>query len=254
MADALKGKVAVITGGAQGVGLGIAREFVEQAATVVITGRRQAPLDDAVASLGPRSSGVVADVSRLADMEALYRTVMERHGRLDAVVANAGVGDSAPLGSITEKQFDHIFGINVKGVLFTVQPALKLLPRGGTVVIIGSTASIQAQPAMSLYGGDKAAIRQFVRGWIQDVKGSGVRINVLSPGAVDTPSLRTALAGALGADQVDAKVKSMGEGNPLGRLADPREIGRVAVFLSSAASSFITGVELFADGGMAQTG
>ena len=169
-------------------------------------------------------------------------------------MANAGVGDSAPLGSITEKQFDHIFGINVKGVLFTVQPALKLLPRDGTVVIIGSTASIQAQPAMSLYGGAKAAIRQFVRGWIQDVKGSGVRINVLSPGAVDTPSLRTALAGALGADQVDAKVTSMGEGNPLGRLADPREIGRVAVFLSSAASSFITGVELFADGGMAQTG
>jgi NAD(P)-dependent dehydrogenase (short-subunit alcohol dehydrogenase family) len=254
MADALTGKVAVITGGAQGAGLGIAREFVEQAATVVITGRRQAPLDEAVASLGPRSSGVVADVSRLADMEALYMTVMERHGRLDAIVANAGVGDSAPLGSITEKQFDHIFGINVKGVLFTVQPALKLLPRDGTVVMIGSTASIQAQPAMSLYGGAKAAIRQFVRGWIQDVKGSGVRINVLSPGAVDTPSLRTALAGALGADQVDAKVKSMGEGNPLGRLADPREIGRVAVFLSSAASSFITGVELFADGGMAQTG
>jgi NAD(P)-dependent dehydrogenase (short-subunit alcohol dehydrogenase family) len=169
-------------------------------------------------------------------------------------VANAGVGDSAPLGGITEDQFDLIYGVNVKGVLFTVQEALPLLPADGTVVIIGSTASVQALPGMSLYSGAKAAVRALVRGWIQDIKGSGVRINVLSPGAVDTPSLRIALAGASGADQVDAKVMQMGEGNPIGRLADPREIGKAAVFLCGAASSFITGVELFVDGGMAQTG
>jgi NAD(P)-dependent dehydrogenase (short-subunit alcohol dehydrogenase family) len=154
----------------------------------------------------------------LADMEAAYRQVIERHGHLDAVVANAGVGDSAPLGSITEKQFDFIFGVNAKGVLFTVQAALPLLPAGGTVVIIGSTASIQAGPGMSLYSGSKAAIRASVRSWIQEIKGTGVRINVLSPGAVDTPSLRIALAGALGADQVQAQVNKMGEGNPTGRL------------------------------------
>lgn len=250
----MEGKVAVITGGAQGVGFGIAQEFVEHGATVVLTDLRQEPLDDAVAALGPNSSGIVADVSKLSDMEAMYAEVAAKYGRLDAVVANAGVGDSAPLGSITEKQFDFIFGVNVKGVLFTVQQALPLMRDGGTVVIIGSTASIQPPKAMSLYGGAKAAVRAMVRTWIQDLSGAGVRVNVLSPGAVDTPSLRTALEGASGADQVDALVTKMGEGNPLGRLAHPREMGKAAVFLSSDASSFITGVELFADGGMAQTG
>lgn len=254
MQNSLEGKVAVITGGAQGVGLGIAQEFVTQGARVVITGRRQPQLDEAVAVLGPTSSAIVADVANLTAMEAMYKEVMVRHGRLDVVVANAGVGDQSSLGSITEQQFDHIYDIDVKGILFTVQPALPLLPKDGTIVIIGSTGSIQARPGMSLYCGAKAAIRQIVRGWIQEIKGSGVRINVLSPGAIDTPSLRTALERASGADKVEALVKSMGEGNPLGRLGDAREIGKAAVFLASEASSFITGVELFADGGMAQTG
>ncbi|HEX3611285.1 MAG TPA: SDR family oxidoreductase [Sporichthyaceae bacterium] len=254
MTGALEGEVAVITGGAQGVGFGIAQEFLEAGATVVLTDLKQQRLDTAVAQLGPRSSGIVADVSKRSHMAQMYREVHRRHGRVDAVVANAGVGDSAPLGGITEDQFDLIYGVNVKGVLFTVQEALPLLPADGTVVIIGSTASVQALPGMSLYSGAKAAVRALVRGWIQDIKGSGVRINVLSPGAVDTPSLRIALAGASGADQVDAKVMQMGEGNPIGRLADPREIGKAAVFLCGAASSFITGVELFVDGGMAQTG
>jgi NAD(P)-dependent dehydrogenase (short-subunit alcohol dehydrogenase family) len=247
-------KVAVVTGAARGVGFGIAEEFVANGATVVLTDIEPAELDDAVAKLGRAASGYHADVTNLADMEDMYAEVVSRHGRLDAVVANAGVGDSAPLGTITERQFDFIFSVNVKGVLFTVQAALPHLGSGGTVVIIGSTASIQALYGMSLYGGSKAAIRQFVRGWIQDVKGSGVRINVLSPGAVDTPSLRIALEGASGANQVEAKVREMGDGNPIGRLADPREMGKAAVFLTSDASSFITGVELFVDGGMAQTG
>ncbi len=250
----MDGKVAVITGAQRGVGFGIAEEFIANGATVVITDIDQQGIGEAVAKLGPRSSAIKADVTSLADMEAAYRQVIERHGHLDAVVANAGVGDSAPLGSITEKQFDFIFGVNAKGVLFTVQAALPLLPAGGTAVIIGSTASIQAGRGMSLYSGSKAAIRAFVRSWIQEIKGTGVRINVLSPGAVDTPSLRIALTGALGADQVQAQVTRMGEGNPSGRLADPREMGKAAVFLSSDASSYITGVELFVDGGLAQTG
>jgi NAD(P)-dependent dehydrogenase (short-subunit alcohol dehydrogenase family) len=252
MSKLLEGKVAVITGGGQGVGLGIAQEFVAAGASVVITGRRKEKLDEAVALLGPKSSGIVADVSKLAEMEAMFKEVMARHGRLDTVVANAITNANGPLGTITEEQWDKTFNTNAKGVLFSVQPALPLMKSGGTFVLIGSTASISPPPAMSLYGGAKAAVRCMVRSWIQDIKGSGIRINVLSAGAVDTPSLRSALGSASGADKVDAAVKSMGEGNPLGRLADPREIGKAAVFLASDASSFITGAELFADGGMAQ--
>jgi NAD(P)-dependent dehydrogenase (short-subunit alcohol dehydrogenase family) len=252
MEKSLEGKVAVITGGGQGVGLGIAKEFIAHGASVVITGRHKATLDEAVAVLGPKSTGIVADVSKLTEMEAMFAKVMTRHGRIDTVVANAITNANGPLGTITEEQWDHTFNTNAKGVLFSVQPALPLMKEGGTFVLIGSTASIQPPPSMSLYGGAKAAIRCMVRSWIQDIKGSGIRINVLSAGAVDTPSLRSALGSASGADKVDAAVKSMGEGNPLGRLADPREIGKAAVFLASDASSFITGVELFADGGMAQ--
>jgi NAD(P)-dependent dehydrogenase (short-subunit alcohol dehydrogenase family) len=248
----LEGKVAVITGGAQGVGFGIAQEFIDNGASVVLTGRRRAALDEAVARLGSKSSGVVADVSKLSDMEAMFKEVIDRHGRLDTVVANAITNANGPLGTITEAQWDHTFNTNAKGVLFSIQPALPLMKPGGTIVIIGSTASVSPPPSMSLYGGAKAAIRCMVRCWIQDIKGSGIRINVLCSGAVDTPSLRSALEAASGAARVDAAVKAMGEGNPLGRLADPREIGRAAVFLASDASSFITGVELFADGGMVQ--
>jgi NAD(P)-dependent dehydrogenase (short-subunit alcohol dehydrogenase family) len=254
MAGAMEGKVAVVTGGGRGVGLGIARGFAAEGATVVVTDIAQDLLDGASAELGPRGLALLADVTRLADMERVYAEVHERFGRLDAVVANAGVGDSAKLGSITEKQFDYIFGVNVKGVLFTVQAALPRMQAGGTVVIIGSTASIQAVDAMSVYGGSKAALRAMVRCWIKDIAHSGIRVNMLTLGAIDTWSLRNALEGASGADQVDHLVKQMGEGNPLGRLGQPSEIGKAAVFLSSDASSFVTGAELFADGGMAQTG
>ncbi|MGW4351922.1 SDR family NAD(P)-dependent oxidoreductase [Nocardia sp. NPDC004582] len=252
MAFALDGKIALITGGASGVGLGIAQEFVDEGATVVITDLDRRALDDAVTTIGGRCVGLVADVTRLADMEAAYREIESRYGRVDIVVANAGIGAHAPLGQITEEQFDRTFGVNAKGVLFTVQPALRLLPHGGAVVIIASTATIQPPRGMSLYGGAKAAIRCFVRSWIQDVQGSGVRMNILSPGAVDTESLRGALGMVRTAEEVDAAVRQMGEGNPTGRIADPREIGKAAVFLSSDASSFVTGAELFVDGGMAQ--
>ena len=250
----LDGKVAVITGGAQGVGLGIAQEFVDYGATVIIADINGVTLKEAGATLGPNVTTVVVDVTNLEQMQAMYDDIVARHGRIDAVVANVGAGDSNGVQSITEKQFDFVFGVNVKGVLFTVQPAINLMKDNGTVVIIGSTASIQPPTGMSLYGGAKAALRTMVRAWIQEVRGTGIRINVLSPGAVDTPSLRSALADASGADAVDALVTDMGEGNPLGRLAQPRELGTAAVFLASEASSFITGIELFADGGMAQTG
>ena len=248
----LVGKVAVITGGGQGVGFGIAQEFIEHGASVVITGRRLSVLEEAVALLGPKSSAVVADVTKLAEMEAMFGEAIARHGRLDTVVANAITNANGPLGTITEEQWDHTFNTNAKGVLFSVQPALPYMKDGGTFVIIGSTASVQPPPSMSLYGGAKAAIRCMVRAWIQDIRGSGIRINVLTAGAIDTPSLRSALESASGAEKVDTAVKKMGEGNPIGRLGQPREIGKAAVFLASDASSFITGTELFADGGMAQ--
>jgi NAD(P)-dependent dehydrogenase (short-subunit alcohol dehydrogenase family) len=248
----LKGKVAVITGGGQGVGLGIATEFIERGASVVITGRRKEIIDEAVALLGPKSSGIVADVSKLAEMESMFEEVIKRHGRLDTVVANAVTNANGPLGKITEEQWDHTFNTNAKGVLFSVQPALQWMKKGGTFVIISSTAAVQPPPSMSLYGGAKAAIRCMVRCWIQDIKGSGIRINVLTAGAINTPSLRSALASAAGTDKVDEAVKRMGEGNPIGRLGEPSDIGKAAAFLASDASSFITGIELFADGGMAQ--
>lgn len=252
MSRLVEGKVVVVTGAARGVGFGIAEEFVAQGASVVITDLDQERVDEAVKAIGSSCSGFKADVSKANEMEALYQQVVNRYGRLDAVVANAGIGDHAPLASITEEQFDRTFNINAKGVLFTVQKAIPHMHEGGSIVIIGSTASISPPAGMSLYGGVKAAIRNFVRAWIQDIRESGIRINVLSPGAVDTPSLRSALAAASGPEQVDAAVKSMGQGNPLGRLAGPREMGTAAVFLCSDLSSFVTGVELFVDGGMSQ--
>jgi NAD(P)-dependent dehydrogenase (short-subunit alcohol dehydrogenase family) len=248
----MEGKVAVVTGGNSGIGFAIAQEFVDQGASVVITGRRQDELDEAVTAIGPRCSAVRADVSSSAEMDAMFAEVMSRHGRLDFVVANAASGHHSVLGSITDEEFDLTFNINVRGVLHSVQKALPLLKSGGSITVIGSTASIHPPYGMGLYAGAKAAIRNFLRSWIQDTKGSGIRMNVLSPGAVNTESLRGALAQAFGPDGVDAQIKVMGEGNPIGRIAEPREIAKVVAFLSSDDASFIHGVELFVDGGMAQ--
>jgi NAD(P)-dependent dehydrogenase (short-subunit alcohol dehydrogenase family) len=251
-AQPLEGKVAVVTGAGQGVGFATAQEFLAQGARVWITGLDEAQLEAARAQLGERAAALVADVRDEEAMRAAYRRIVETDGRLDVVVANAVVGDSNPLGEITQAQFDHIFDTNVRGVLNTVQPAVPHLPETGSVVIIGSTASIKGGTGMSLYGGAKAALRSMVRAWIQEVRGTGVRINVLSPGAVDTPSLRSALADALGEDGVPAAVEQMGQQSPLGRLLQPREVAMSIAFLASDASSAITGVELFADGGLAQ--
>jgi NAD(P)-dependent dehydrogenase (short-subunit alcohol dehydrogenase family) len=247
---ALEGKVAVVTGAASGIGFGIAEELVRQGASVVVVDLHREQIDKAVATIGPKALGFVADVSKLSDMEALYAKVKSEYGRLDAVIANAGIGDHGPLGTITEAQFDRTFDVNVKGVLFTVQPAMPLLEKGGAVVIIGSTASEYPPPGMSIYGAAKAAVRNLVRSWIYDVKGSGIRMNVLSPGTVDTLSLRSAMTKALGAERATVAVNAISERSPSGRIGAPREIGTVAAFLCSDAASYVNGVELFADGGL----
>ena len=252
MSHSLEGKVAVITGGTQGIGLAIAKEFAENGAIVVVTGRDQGRLDDAVAQIGPNASGVQADAGSPTAMDAMLKDVKARHGRLDAVVANAVVDDHAPLGKITEEQFDKMIGTNLKGVLFAVQSAVPLMSSGGSIILIGSTASVAPPAGMSIYGAIKAGFHGMVRALIQDVKGTGVRINVLSPGAIDTPSLRKALGTAAGADGVDGLVQSMAQRSPIGRIGEAREIGQVAVFLASDASSYVNGVDLFADGGLTQ--
>ena len=180
MAQPLKGKIAVVTGGTSGIGLAIAKEFVEQGATVALTGLSQSEVDKAASEIGPECRGFEADVSKVDEMEALYQIIQNTCGRLDVVVANAGVGDNAPLGKVTEEQFDKVIGTNLKGVLLTVQSALPLLKSGASVVLIGSTASESAPPSMSLYGATKAGISNFVKTWIKDTSGSGIRFNVLS--------------------------------------------------------------------------
>ncbi|MFL1874192.1 SDR family NAD(P)-dependent oxidoreductase [Hansschlegelia beijingensis] len=246
MSNSLEGKVAVVTGGSTGIGLGIAKRFVSEGATVVITGRRQAELDAAVAEIGPKASAFRADVAVLADLDALYAEVERTHGRIDVLVANAGGGSLAKLGEITEEHFDSTFAINVKGVLFTVQKALPLMRAGGSVIVTGSTTSIMGTEAFSVYSGTKAAIRNFVRSWILDLKGCNIRVNVLSPGPIDTPALRGV------AEQAEGLIDYLTSQVPLGRIGDPDETGKVAVFLASDASSFVNGAELFVDGGMAQ--
>ena len=252
MNQSLASKVAVITGGTAGIGLAIAKEFVAEGATVIVTGRDQKRLDEAVREIGPRGFGVKADSSSLTEMDALLKNVKAKHGRLDTVIANAVQDEHASLGKITEAQFDKMVGVNLKGVLFTIQSAMPLLQSDGTIILIGSTASVAPPAGMSIYGAIKAGFRGMVRALIQDVKGTGVRINILSPGSVDTPSLRRALGKAGGEEKANAIVKSIAERSPVGRIGKASEIGKVAVFLASDASSYVNGVELFVDGGLTQ--
>lgn len=248
MGNALEGKVALVTGATSGIGLAIAKEFAAEGAEVVLAGRRQPELDAAVSEIGAGATGVRTDTSNLADLDQLFATIEQRHGRLDVVVANAGGGAFAPLGQITEEQFDSTFGTNVKGTVFTVQKALPLLTPGASIIVTGSTASLKGTPAFSIYGGSKAALRGFVRHWAQDLRGTGIRVNVLSPGTTDTPGVR----GLVPAEQQGALFATFAEETPLGRVADPTEIARAAMFLASDASSYVHGTELFVDGGLAQ--
>jgi len=240
-------KVAIVTGGSSGIGLAIAQELAAQGAHVIITGRKREKLDQAVAMLGNSAEGVQAEMSDLADLDRLYAHVKAKHGRLDLLVANAGAGEVVPLQAITEEHFDRAFDANVKGVTFSVQKALPLMAPGSAVVIIGSTSSIQPGPGLSVYGGTKAALRAMVRGWVMDIKGSGIRINIVSPGPVDTASLRPFLG-----DQAEDALAYLAGRSTIGRIGQPEEIARTVAFLGSDAASYINGTELFADGGAAQ--
>jgi NAD(P)-dependent dehydrogenase (short-subunit alcohol dehydrogenase family) len=245
----LEGKVAVITGGNSGMGLATAQRFVAEGAYVFITGRRQAELDKAVKQIGRNVTGVRGDVSNLADLDRLYATVKEKKGVIDVLFANAGIGSFAPIGSITEEHFDGIFGINVRGLLFSVQKALPLFQDGGSIILNASVASIGGMEGASVYSASKAAVRSFARGWTNDLKGRKIRVNTLSPGPIDTPLFEKA-----GNSKEEAEAfKSYVVGRvPLGRIGTSDEIANVALFLASDDSSFVTGIELFVDGGMAQ--
>jgi NAD(P)-dependent dehydrogenase (short-subunit alcohol dehydrogenase family) len=238
----LLGKVAVITGGTAGIGLAVAKLFATEGAYVFITGRRQRELDDAVREIGDNACGVQGDVANLADLDRFYKTV-EARGRVDIVVANAGVGEFVPLEAVTEDFFDKVFNINVKGTLFTVQKALPLLNDGGSVILIGSVASAKGTPAFAVYGASKAAVRNFVRGWTVELKDRRIRSNVLSPGPIATP---------LSAAAPQHKIAEITSTIPMGRMGEPEEVAKAALFLASDDSSYITGIELFVDGGRAQ--
>ncbi len=240
----LDGKVAVVTGGKSGIGLATAKQFAAEGAHVFITGRRQAELDAAVKLIGARATGVQGDVANLADLDRLYAVVKEQKGRVDVLFANAGGGEFVPLGEITEEHFDRTFGINVKGLLFTVQKALPLLPDGASIILNASIASSKGMPAFSVYSATKAAVRSFARSWTMDLKDRKIRVNAISPGPIDTPALT-----GLGSDDLK---KGLVAAVPLGRLGQPDEIAKAVVFLASDDSSYVTGIELFVDGGMAQ--
>jgi NAD(P)-dependent dehydrogenase (short-subunit alcohol dehydrogenase family) len=243
----LDGKVAVVTGGSSGIGFGATKRLVADGAYVFITGRRKSELDAAVAKIGRNVTGVQGDVSKLADLDRLFATVKELKGRIDILFANAGIAEAAPLGAITEEQFDRHFGANVKGALFTVQKALPFLRDGASVILTSSIVGSKGNANLSVYSATKAALRSFARTWTTDLKDRKIRVNVISPGAIDTEGLR-------GLRHTDAEGlnRLFVDKIPLGRLGKPEDIASAVSFLASDDSSYITGIELFVDGGIAQ--
>jgi NAD(P)-dependent dehydrogenase (short-subunit alcohol dehydrogenase family) len=248
---ALEGKVAVITGGNSGIGLATAQRFVSEGAYVFINGRRQSELDAAVKKIGKNITGVQGDVSNLADLDRLYSTVKEEKGRIDILFANAGVGELVPLGEITEAHFDKTFGINVKGLLFTVQKAFPLFQDGGggSIILNASIAASKGIEASSVYSATKAAIRSFARTWTVELKHRKIRVNAISPGMIDTPGLNGL---AQSEEQIEQFKTSFVSNVPMGRMGSPDEVAKAVSFLASDDSSYVTGIELFVDGGMAQ--
>jgi len=245
----LEGKVALITGGSSGIGLATAKRFVHEGAQVFITGRREPELRAAAESIGSNAVPVQGDVSSLADLDRVFQTIRSKAGRLDVVFANAGRVKYSPLGQITEQFYEEIFGANVKGLLFTVQKALPLMTDGGSVILNASVVGSKGLPSNSVYSATKAAVRSFARTWTTDLKARRIRVNAVSPGATDTP----ALSDLLGSSEVgQQRLKSIASTVPLGRLGSPDEVAKAVVFLASDDSSFVTGAELFVDGGFAQ--
>lgn len=249
MSNKLEGKVAVITGGSTGIGLATAKQFASEGATVYITGRRQAELDAAVKEIGPKAKAVRSDVSNLSDLDHLYDVIQNDGHKIDIIFANAGGGEFAELGSITEEHFDKTFNINVKGLLFTVQKALPNFNDGGSIILNASVVTQKGFPAFSVYSATKAAVRSFARSWASDLKDRKIRVNAISPGPIDTPILKGITGSEEGAQGFKDQMAST---IPLGRVGRPDEIAKTAVFLASDDSSFINGVELFVDGGLGQ--
>lgn len=250
MAGKLEGKIALITGGSSGIGLATAQQYVKEGAYVYITGRRQSELDKAVKAIGEKQvKAVRADASNLADLDRLFEQIKKEKGRLDVVFANAGGGEFAPLGSISEEHYDKTFNTNVKGLLFTVQKALPLIPDGGSIILNASIVSQKGMAAFSVYSATKAAVRSFARSWTTDLKERKIRVNAISPGPIDTPILDGLAETDEGRQGIKSHLASL---VPLGRMGQPDEIAKAAVFLGSEDASFIAGVELFVDGGAAQ--
>lgn len=240
----LEGKTAIITGGGTGIGLASAKRFIAEGAFVYIFGRRQEKLDAALAELGPNARAIAGSVSDAADLDRLFDAVKQERGTLDILFANAGTGALVPLGEITPAHYDETFDVNVKGTIFTVQKALGLMREGGSIILTGSTTGVMGTPAFSIYSASKAAVRNLARSWAQDLRGTGIRVNVLSPG----PTLTELAAEVVGRDAMI----EMGATTPIGHVGDPSEVAAAAAFLASSDSSFMTGSELFTDGGLAQ--
>lgn len=249
MNQSLSGKTALVTGGSSGLGLATAKRFASQGARVFITGRRQAPLDEAVALIGERATGIQGDVSDAQDLEQILARISEHADRLDILFANAGILEREPLGLITEAAYDRLFDINVKGMVFTVQTMLPLLSQGASVVLISSMVASKGMPSNSAYAATKAAIRSFARGWMIDLKDRHIRVNVISPGAIETPGLK---GGAPNAQAAEAMLSHFAQLIPAGRVGQPDEVAQVAAFLASDASSYINGADIPVDGGWAQ--
>ncbi len=246
----LKGKVAVITGGTSGIGLATAQRFVAEGAYVIITGRRQNELDAAVKQIGKNVTAVQGDVSNLADLDRLYDTVNQEKGHIDILFANAGTGEFSPLGTITEEHFDKTFNANVKGLLFTVQKALPLLKDGSSIILNASIVTVTGSPALSVYSASKAAVRSFARTFTSDLKDRKIRVNAVSPGVIPSPGYRNSLG--MTDEQIKQYAESAVVNIPLGRTGTLDEVAKVVSFLASEESSYITGIELFVDGGLAQ--
>jgi NAD(P)-dependent dehydrogenase (short-subunit alcohol dehydrogenase family) len=245
----LEGKIALVSGGNSGIGLATAKQFVNEGAYVFITGRREPELAAAVKEIGRNVTGVQGDVSNLADLDRLFAQISREKGKLDIVFANAGVAKYAPFGTITEEHYDSIFGINVKGLLFTVQKALPLLPDGASIILNASIVASKGLSANSVYSATKAAVRSFARTWTTDLKDRRIRVNAVSPGPIETPGLNDLVASTGAGEE---RLKMISNSVPLGRLGKPDEIAKAVVFLASDDSSYVTGTELFVDGGFAQ--